>query len=126
MRKPPPVNIIAAEGYSPYFNDGDPCTWGLESQVEWMGDSCRSPIGKYVEEDEVDEKYKALLLPEPDYRTRESDPNYAILTKAHDLMETLADEFEILDDNNGTWWLFVRDANEEKGYRMETGDFDHD
>lgn len=121
-----PVNIIAVEGHLPHFNDGDPCIYGIESQVEWMGYSYYSPIGERTEEDEIDEKYKALLLPEPDYKVRESDPNYAILKKGHDLVATLADEFEALDDYNGTWWMFIRDANEEKGYRMETGEFDHD
>lgn len=119
----PDVNILGAQGYTPHFNDGDICEWRFEASIDWVGvdDLYYSPISS----DSV--QYSELFTREiPHWTEYKSIPEYDNLLTAQALFITLSKEFEILDESNGTWWLFIRDPNEENGFRIESGTFDHD
>lgn len=127
----PFVNIIAVEGYTPYFNDGDPCTWRLGVQVDWFGEAYHSPLFKEIENGGVDCKYANLLSgPAPHWKDRDNHPNYPRLRESVNLLETFTKEFEIMDNEvNGTWWMFIRKRTMLDGaveFESLTDNFDHD
>lgn len=126
----PQVNVIAVQGYTPHFNDGEPCEWEIGASVDWF---CRSEVYytpiQYDEYDDKEDKseYAALFSKrDPGYRTRDKEPDYPNLFKARDLILTLSDEFEIVDSDNGTWWLFVRDNTAKNGFTVKSDTFEHD
>ena len=110
------VNMIAVNGHTPYFNDGDLCEWGMDSQVDWLGDAYWAP-----EEQRTD-----LTTEKVGWKVASIHPNHDNLVKARQLLAMFEREFEVLDEANGTWWMFIRDESAENGFRMETGSFDHD
>ncbi len=126
----PQVNVITVVGYTPHFNDGDVCEWGLSASVDWAfrDDIYHAPTHFEAYGDEKDEsKYAALFSKrDPGYQNRDKEPDYANLLKARDLILTLSDEFETADSDNGTWWIFVRDENAKNGFTVESDTFDHD
>lgn len=127
----PNVNIMAVEGYRPWFNDGDECVWGINVMVDWYGSDdlyhspCHmSPYG----DSETDGEYNALFTRQdvPKYQDYQLQPDYENLKQAAGLLATLSDELKIIDEHNGTWWIFVRDENAENGFRIDSGEFEHD
>lgn len=111
------VNMIAVDGHTPYFNDGDMCEWGINTQVDWLGDAYWAP---------EEERAKLTSEVDPGYETRSMHPHHNDLMKALQLLNMFEREFNIMDEANGTWWMFIRHESAENGFRIETGEFEHD
>ena len=120
------VNVIGVHGHTPHFNDGDECKWGIEVQVDWLGDSFYSPLSS--DPNRRDEAYTKLLSEPPASwgGRRNEDPNYNALNDSRNLLYTYSNEFDIWDDgNNGTWWIFVRDPGT-NNFVIHFGHYEHD
>jgi len=130
----PQVNVISVEGYAPHFNDGDPCVWRLRYSVDWFGrdDVYHTPVhlssyGDPELDEEDDSEYAGLFSKrDPGYKKRKDEPDYDNLVEAASLIGTLSGEFEIADQENGTYWVFVRDEEAPNGFSVKSGTFDHD
>lgn len=136
----PTVNIIAVEGYTPHFNDGDVCRWGTNCQVDILGEVYHSELYEEMEriglnnpnkivglEKLADTKYAKLLSRKPlSYRERDKIPNLENLEDAKKLLYSFKKEFEIWDnDSNGTVWMFVRRQNT-NNFETIIDNFEHD
>jgi len=132
----PFVNVIGIHGYAPHFNDGDVCKWGIEVQVDWLGEAYYAPLYQESEEfngeeDLSNSKYVKLLSEKtPGYAALKNHPNYQNLSEASALLYSFKKEFEIWDnDHNGTWWMFIRKPaaiGNPTPFEIETGNFEHD
>ena len=132
----PNVNVISAEGHIPNFNDGEPCVWRMSSSVDWLGrdDVYHSPahLSSYndpeMNEEDTTEFAGLFTKRDPGWKTRKEEPDYTDLSAASDLVDTLSNEFEIInrDADGGTWWVFVRDEEAPNGFSVKSGTFEHD
>jgi hypothetical protein len=121
------VNLIAVDGCVPHFNDGDICRWGINTQVDWSGEAYYSPAHDGETGHAGGEKYGHLLSEQtPSYEDQMKHPNYQALDEANKLLNSYEKEFEAWDDDqNGTWWIFVRTPGT-NNFTIETDTFEHD
>lgn len=127
----PQVNVIAVQGYRPWFNDGDECIWSISTSVDWLGreDVYHTPVhlDSYGEDDEEGDFDQSLFTKkDPGWQKREKESDFEALNKANQLLATLEEEFEIVDDSNGTYWVFVRDEEAPNGFSVQSDTFEHD
>ena len=141
----PTVNIIAVEGYAPNFNDGDPCKWGVNTQVDWFGEVYHNELHNEMssikmtayDEGEVDandlantQYAKLLSRKPPGWKNAKTTVGYEALHEASILLCSFSNEFEIWDnDANGTSWMFVRKPSTIGGgvsFETVTDTFEHD
>ena len=126
----PQVNIICVQAYTPFWCDGDVCKFRISCSVDWFNrdDVYYSPVyfDGYVDEEDKTEYAGLFSKKDPGYEGRKSDPDYDNLMMASSLIITLEDEFKILDRENGTWWVFVRDEEAPNGFSVKSDTFEHD
>jgi len=145
FRDVPDLKLMRMRGYTPSFNDGDPCTHHQEVAVDTYdgGDifyDYFSNTHSMTQEEQVESDPRLALLSSNerfewshrlyDSNTRTSidvafptDPFQAGVIKASRLLYALVDEFEILYDTN--WELdIIRDEAAVNGYRMELSEHD--
>ena len=138
----PAAVVITVEGFTPHFNDGDICHFRMDSAVNLVGiqnlyhtalynivedDFCYKDDQEFDEAKDLNEDLAKIVgnldlksaLELFDTQEKSTDFNNAIK-----LMDHLSDEFELLDDDNGTAWTFSR--TEGNNFRMHTEVFDHD
>ena len=140
----PKLKLIRVRGWTPSFNDGDPCTHSQCVAVDVY-----DPNDLFEEffledenefEDEDNSSIKSLLTGErlewshylwnDTLNKREEnklpdDPHHAACVKAVEIVDALSDDFEFLYDTNFTV-DFVRDADEELGFCTNADDYDPD
>lgn len=137
----PTVNIIAVEGFMPHFNDGDICKWGINVQVDVVGEVYHSELYEEMErtgmtshsksvnkEKLADTKYAKLLsMKPPSYRETNTIPNTEELNDAVKLLHSFKKEFEIWDNEaNGTVWMFVRHPSATYSFDTFIDNFQHE
>lgn len=134
----PDVNVMAVQGYTPYFNDGDICEWSIATSVDYynLDDVYYTPVyhfSKYGDQDEdslVSKLFNRVqpLLSYPEinrmgWEEKQASELVKRLKSAARLLNTLSHEFKIVDQDNGTWWVFIRTDD---GFDMVYDTFDHD
>jgi len=109
----PDLKIIIAEGYAPWFNDGEPCVWTLSVKVDELGDALyhHGGLDEDIENRQM-QKFSNDLSACLAYTRGKSIPNES-LSNAYDLLHLL--DFEDFDEHNGTAWAFVRNDNDSIG-----------
>jgi hypothetical protein len=128
----PRLNLMRVRGYTPSFNDGDPCT---HSQIVAVDVYDPDSLFEFMDEDD---KFRKLMTGERfswahtswDHATKKyvdnalpEDPHHVACIKARAVVDALEGDFEIMFDTNFTLDI-VRDPNSEFGFRIDHSDYD--
>ncbi len=135
----PKLGRIRVRGYTPGFNDGDPCTHSQTLAVDVYDPNELYHDLHYGDEDEKREMEQQLQLTGPlikwsrhwdyendcrrDNNPLPSDPHQAACIKAYEVVDALEGDFEILFETNFTLDI-VRDPNSELGFRIDHSHYD--
>jgi len=111
----PSLDQIRVRGWTPGFNDGDPCTHHQEAAV-----GNYDPWGNFEDCDEDDED-EERPKDEQDIND-EAHPEHVTYEKAHKIVEALDDDFAILFNTN--FELSISRSDAKLGFTIHSDDYD--
>jgi hypothetical protein len=126
----PKLNLIRVQGYTPSFNDGDPCNHSQTVAVDVYDPDC---LFESLDEDDelcslmtgekLDWSHCAYENGQTSRTPLPQDPHHAACIKAREVVDAMDGDFEILFDTNFTLDI-VRDTESEFGFRIDLSDYD--